>query len=159
VLPYALTAQTDYRALLILDGQRILTRGGDALFVNQSVRHHVSLAGNVAGYSRFSHFNSLVFGSINALALFNIPSRLCGKTAERIGEINTQLAALNSALPDVQRAISRKTLGFALIQTLIEQASPAQNGSLTLESLQRLAPVLAFIRDRLADPILLADLA
>ena len=160
VLPAcSLTAQTDYPAALIVNGQKILSRGGDAIFVQQSCRHHVSLVGNAAGYSRFSHFNALIFGSISALALFEIPSCLKGKTAERIGEINTQLAALNHAPADVQRAVARKTLGFALIQTLIESGRAAQSGPATLESLQRLAPVLGFIRDRLAEPIFLADLA
>ena len=159
VLPYALTAQTDYPAALIVNGQKILSRGGDAIFVQQSCRHHVSLVGNVAGYSRFSHFNALIFGSISALALFEIPSCLRGQPAARIGEINTQLAALNTANADVQRAIARKTLGFALIRTLIESGQPTQAGPVTLESLQRLAPVLGYIRDRLTEPISLADLA
>ncbi len=159
LLPFAVCAQTDYPAYVELRDRMVRTPRGSAVFVRQSVEHHVGLAGNTAGYSRFSHMNFLIFGCIDVLTLFDVPVLIRGSAAERIGRINTDLAALFLPSLDVRQRIQRKALGFELLATLLEVSTESPSGAKAFDALQRLMPALTLIREQLDGAISLARLA
>ncbi len=149
LLPFAVSAQVDYPALVETAGRRVRIPKGDALFVPQNVRHHVCLVGEAKGISRFSHMNFLMFGGIDVLTLFDVPYHLSGKSAARLGTLNSKLAALSNG-PDlnVRQRIIRKTLGFQLLETLIAASRDSSASANAFDALQRLMPALTLIRNR-----------
>jgi len=159
LLPFAVCAQAEYPALVELRDRTVRLPKGSAVFVRQSVEHHVCMVGHTAGYSRFSHVNFLIFGCIDVLALFDVPVMIRGAVADRIGRINTELAALFIPNLDVRQRVQRKALGFALLEALLRESRELPAGTKTFAALQRLMPALALIREHLDGDISLARLA
>ena len=160
LLPFAVSAQVGYPALVETDGQRVHIPKGDALFVPQNMRHHVCLVGETKGVSRFSHFKFLIFGSIDVLTLFKVPFHLSGRFAARLGTLNAKLADVsNHSTLSLRERIARKTLGFQLLENLVAASADSPANATSFDALRRLMPVLTAIRGRISGRIRLAELA
>jgi len=160
VMPYALAAENDYPVALIINKRKIKTRGGEAIFVGQGVRHHVGHAGTRPGYSRNAHFNVTVFGSVDFLSFFEVPNVFRGAAAERMREINVRMAELSRKKPkDLADVVERKSLGFALVQLLVSHSRLLDLAGNKLLGIQRLLPVFESINENREGVITLDELA
>jgi len=160
VMPFALAAQAEYSLALIVGERTIHTRGGEAIFVKQGARHHISLRGKKSGVSRYAHFNISIFGAIDLMGFFDVPDVFHGEDAERIGTINARMGVLNrEGIKDLGSAIEQQSLGLSLIHLLVSRSRPLNPASNNPLGFQRLFPVLRHLSECLADPISLSDLA
>jgi AraC family transcriptional regulator of arabinose operon len=155
VLPYMVCAQ-------ILDGHdtaefdarpTLMCRAGEALCVRAGVRHRFAqLAGDgVSSISRWSHVQFTIFGSLDLLAMVEPPVVLPRPVAHQVGEVNQALAGLASDR-SLLGAVKRRSLLFKLLEVIIAGCPDLQRSIEGLRQVERLAPVLTAIEERLEDP-------
>jgi AraC-like DNA-binding protein len=134
-------------------------RDGECAVIAPGVRH-ISSVVRGAGTSRWSQFSCWIFGSIDVLALLELPPRLRGDAARRVGDLNQELAAARRDEPDALRlAVRMRALGFQVVDELVRGSPLKPHGQALLMHAERLAPVLDHIESRLATPLTRTALA
>jgi transcriptional regulator GlxA family with amidase domain len=126
------------------------------------VRHCIALQTPV-GASRWSHANFTILGGLDVVSLLEPPPRIDGKIAERIGDLNAELAALKQGRSGaLEQAVRRKSLGLLLLLQVFEAAGlreKAEWSASLLQQHQRLAGVLGYVAANLSRRITLDELA
>jgi AraC-like DNA-binding protein len=136
----------------------VMTARGGTICVPAGVHHRFTLT-TPRGVSRWSHLRFSVLTAIDPIALFAPPPTFSGALAERIGDLNAELTAIRDR-HTLQAAAQRKALAFDLLQTIAAVCPEPERRLSGLREIQRLAPALARIDERLGDPQLdLAELA
>jgi AraC-like DNA-binding protein len=136
----------------------VTTARGGAICVPAGVHHRFTLT-TPQGVSRWSHLRFSVLTAIDPVALLDPPPTFAGPLAERVGELNAELAAIRER-STLRAAARRKALAFDLLQTIAGACPEPERRLGGLREAQRLAPALARIDEHLGDPQLdLAELA
>lgn len=153
VLPFLVTAQLiGGRSLIELDGSEHTLRHGQALCIRAGVRHRITLQTPETAHSLWSHVHVRLFGSVDLMSLLDTPVVLTGDTGAHVGQLNRQLADLHSlTAPRIGDLVDRRRLGFELLSTITRAAPVTPRSLQTIQELQRLAPVLAFIEQNIAE--------
>lgn len=114
--------------------------------------HHHDRSGRMA--YRYLHVASLLDGIIDPLALHETPTRLSGPAAQRVGILIGRLHGPEGRDP---------ALGPALVQTALAEVlaalPPSDDAAVRLTAAGALAPMIAWIRAHLADPITVDGMA
>jgi AraC-like DNA-binding protein len=132
---------------------------GDAISVRAGVAHRFRLRPGTGGESRWSHIAVSALGSLDPLAVLDAPLVLRGASAAAAGRANAALAHIAGAT-GIATTVRRTALAMAVLAEAVEEARPAPGALALLRAAQRLAPALAAIEARLADPALApSDLA
>lgn len=159
-LPFMVNAYVTGSGMLEIGGRGArLCPSGHALCVPAGVLHRGTLR-SPRGISRWSHVSFLILGGIDVFSLLDCPPIFHGKEARRLGEINTELAALASAAtPTLEHLATKRSLAFALLATIARVSTwRAGTDRLVLDS-QRLSPVFAAIQKNLNSRIRVENLA
>lgn len=153
VLPFLVTAQLQNgRSLTELDDASHELRHGQCLCIPAGMRHRITLQTPEQGHSLWSHVHLRLFGSVDLMTLLDVPIVIGGDAGERLGVINRRLADLHAlAAPRLPDLIERRRLAFDLLATVAGAGSVSPRSLHTLQELQRLSPVLAFIEEHLDD--------
>jgi AraC-like DNA-binding protein len=153
-LPYATSAQAIGGRLSVetLEGRLVEIKEGGGMLSVAGLRHKIDLAAPEQLTTRWSHFNFFVLASMDVLSLLEVPLVLDQKTAEKIGDINEELAGMDPAedrLP-IRRIARKKELGFRLLSIITEISVIKPKSVEILQSSRRLFPVMQFVKDNLA---------
>ena len=141
-------------SLRLADGREWHIEAGDAICTTPGVPHLADKVSPPPSVSRWSHVNFLVFGSLNLATLLDFPHVLSGQAAQRVGDINAELAALaEQTAPQTHHQLRVRALGLLLASILIEYARPAPQPSAFRRHAERLAPALAHIEAHLDAPL------
>ena len=132
----------------------VTTRLNQMFAMPPNLLHNAELVSDGQAFSRWSHVNYSIMGSIDVSALLDIPLVIKDTAAEKLGDINEELGALRAiATPTLQHVFKKKALGFQLLSE-IAQLSTLKPDSLTrLSSTHRIAPALAYIHAHLHDDL------
>ncbi|HYF52139.1 MAG TPA: AraC family transcriptional regulator [Planctomycetota bacterium] len=119
--------------------------------------HHVSYG--EGGRCRWIHANFTVFGGLNLFTFLSMPHVLSARASQGAATIVEKIAAIPQNADSMQTCITRKSLGLRLLEALLADASTSSHQIATAGSAQRLIPALMYVRDNLARPIEIAQLA
>ncbi len=153
ILPWLVTAHlVDVSSVLdTADGSQLLVQD-ETSCLPADLHHRLTLVGQTAGVSRWSHTRFTLFGGLDALRVIAPPLVLRGPAAREVGEINAQLAVLaDHGITDLRAISQRKALGFTLLRLVAEQSPVRPAGLDLLRGAQRLAPVLTAVDVGLGD--------
>jgi len=157
-LPYWVTAKGDVEGMLEVEGMDCMRGSGGAMCVPPGVRHCCTLIAP-RGISRWSSVTFSVLGGIELSQLMDPPLLIADDAAEKIGEINTELALIkNNSSSSIALVARKKALGFNLLSVIASLSKP-RTSSPFFPHADRLVPVLTHIRKNLADEIQVGDLA
>lgn len=146
VCPSLVTAQlSEGTTELTVEGGRPTRVGDGATFCVPAGVRHISTVKTATAVSRWSHVDFRVFGAIDALSLIETPLVLRGAAAQRVGDINAELATLTPADHALGVLARRKALGFEMLALITAGASPAPGALDRARAIQRLAPALALV--------------
>jgi AraC-like DNA-binding protein len=160
VLPSLVVAQLlNGGALLSVAGEEVRRfQPRDVLCIPPGVRHRIDNA--APEISRWSHFNIYILGAVDITALVDLPRILSGESAERIGDINQELAGLNGLpAPELRHLMRRQALGYSLAELLLEAGATHPHAREHWPHLERLAPVLTYIHENISRPLTREELA
>jgi len=152
-MPYMVTVQLlNGELLLELDGEPSRTLGlGEALAVRAGLRHRLTLMTPGQAVSRWSHVRFTAFVSLDIMTLLHVPVIVRGETAVRIGTLNHSLAQCQQH-HSLGGAVQRRSLLYQLFDALCAACPETARDLDALRGLQRLAPTLSRIAERLDDP-------
>jgi AraC-like DNA-binding protein len=143
----------------LVDAPAVRIRDGECAVIAPGLRH-ISSVVDGAGTSRWSLFSCWIFGSIDVLALLELPAKLRGEGALRVGDLNQELTEARRGETDpLLRAVRMRALGFQLVDALARESPLKPHGEALLMHAERLAPVLDHIERRLASPLTRTGLA
>jgi AraC-like DNA-binding protein len=163
--PCTIIAQpVDGRYELRSHGERVVAEAGEVFLASsgQSLEiHHYAARRGGRMRARWLHVEFLLFTTVDFVSLLALPPKLDKRDGRKFGDIihdllTLQHSAAASALPSLAW---RNELGFRALRLLCEAAPPSDAGIAFLLQAERLAPVLAFIREHLAQPLTIDDLA
>jgi AraC family transcriptional regulator of arabinose operon len=140
--------------------EAVKIRAGEGYVLPPNVPYGYSI--RTATPARFSwvHINYHVFDSLNLFHLLKCPIRYPAETGRAFAAINRQLHALGNDQSLSLKAIAeKKVLGYRLLVLLLNSATRSFNHVEDLTSIQRLLPVLTFIKNHLADQMTRKGLA
>jgi len=134
-------------------GPPVTLRPGESFCLPPSL-HHRSTVTSGTGLSRWSLFECMIFGSVPALSLVDLPLVLHGRKAQRLGDLNAALATeLHHPAPGLQSTIRKQALAFAVVGLLLADAPLRPHAEALLLHAKRLAPVLDHLERHLAAPV------
>lgn len=143
------------RIRLQLEGQPpLVLRHGELFALPSNLHHCADLISRGQAFSRWSHLNFSIAGSIDVFALLQSPYVIRHARAERLGDLNEEMGQLvGEKMTTLQHVIQRKALGFQFL-ALLAEVSTLKSGSLELlGSAQRIAPALDYISAHLGDDL------
>jgi hypothetical protein len=133
---------------------------GDALCIAPGVAHRSDNVSVGLNLSRWSHLNIAVLDGVDSASLYEIPTVFSGEAAQRLGDLNEQLAHLHSLpSPEFPHILQRQALGFELGALILERSALSAHGRALLQHAARLAPALSHINRHLEQPISRDELA
>jgi AraC-like DNA-binding protein len=139
----------------------ITETGGAFLAMNDqwlTITHHADKPGGIMK-ARWLHARFLLYGSIDFVRLLSLPRIISQKQTEPFGVIIEELFSLHNSEGSLQSLARRNELGFRALAHLCEIAPASQLAPALLSGADRLLPVLSFIRDHLAEPLKIQQLA
>lgn len=143
------------RGLLQVEGRKdIPIRPGGAVYIPPGVHHRFKMNFSGRGISQWSVVNFYVLGSVNIFHFLNIPSLLPRAAGEKVGEINVELDQLRRSPPiSLKHVFKERAVASRLLSVLTESAVFTDYRLEFLQAAGRLAPVLHFIQEHLAEDI------
>ena len=108
--------------------------------------------------ARWLHARFLLFATFDFTALLSLPGKATGTHSRQLGAIIAQLLRLKQTETLAQIPL-RNELAFRTLRILSEISPLSRTGMAFLDEAERLAPVLAFIRRHLAEPLTIDQLA
>ena len=134
-------------------------RDGQAVLVKPNTMHHFVFIGPGKIRARWAHFHLTLFDSIDVLHLFDAPGVLSAKVGQQVGDFCQALAEIKNEPPGLAAACRRQQAGFQLMNCLLQVSRPEGNLRDLVQGLSRIAPVMKYLQDHLADPFTREDLA
>lgn len=159
-LPFMANTHVSGVGVMEIAGRKAIhCRSGHALCIPPGVTHCGTLI-SPKGISRWSHVSFVFLGGLDLFSLLECPPVFYGAAARRLGAINIELADLNKIeSKSLAQLATKESLCFALLATIASVSTwRAGTDRLVLDS-QRLAPVIASIRQNLNQRIRIEDLA
>lgn len=144
----------------IRDEGRFYVQKGQAVLIPAGVIHKVGMDGN--GILSFAHIQYYYFENIDLMELLNVPFETDAEHGRIIAEILDELSFIHSKSSfTIKEIATSKMLGFKLLHVLMEISESRKNQEMDFANVERLSPVLSYIRTHLAEDInrkFLADL-
>ena len=143
---------------------RVVAEVGEAFVATSGqpleIHHHAARRGGKMR-ARWLHIQFLLFTTVDFASLLALPPKLDRRAGAKFGELIRELLRLQSAnnraaLPALAL---RNELGFRALRLLCEAAPPSDAGAAFLLQAERLAPVLLYIREHMAEPLSIDALA
>jgi AraC-like DNA-binding protein len=163
--PSTIIAQpVEGRYEVISEGRCAVAQEGEAFLAREDqpleIVHHARRRGALMK-ARWLHVRFLIFTSIDFVSLLALPGKLERRHGVPFGRIIVELLTIQArksemALPPLAR---RNELGFAALRLLCESCELSDSGVAFLSQADRLTPVLSFVRENLAQPLAIDDLA
>ena len=136
---------------------------GETFCIAPGVYHRLEMTTRHSGKSRWSHVNFWIFDSVQISSFLDVPLVFTGQRAEKIGEINEELANLQAAREETEtpqalalglhHVFKEKSLALMLISILTEASTFRQQSAAFLKAAKQLVPVLNFIHENLEDDL------
>lgn len=138
---------------------------GDGFFYPAGLAHCATKVGDGIEESHWAHIGVATANGADPLLGLEIPRRFTGRPARRVGAICTALAGLRLPKPTLAQTARRQALLYELVAVLAELgqahgAAPA-SGKKGREDpqLTRLGPAIELMRQFIADPLKIPELA
>ena len=162
-VPYTIIAQVIHghyvihcpdRSAVIQPGQAFLTNANLPLRIihHCDPRHRTMTA-------RYLHFHFILLGALDFTALLDMPLCLSEKVAAPFEDLIEELLSVDAGPRTLCQLARRHELLLRALRLLCEAVPPRPDYVAFMGSTKRLIPVLAHIREHLADPIKVKDLA
>ena len=137
---------------------------GGAFLAGPSVPLHIAHHGDPRDgnrmRARWIHLRITLFGSLDVVTLLDLPPWVTEKACGPFGTIIEELAALQTGHAAVLPALARRQeLAFRTLYLLCQLAPMREDAKVLLRQRDRLAPVLALMKERLACTLSVAELA
>lgn len=141
------------------DGSRATARTGEAFTAQDGewldIIHHADRRGGTFA-ACWTHLRVTVFGSLDACRMLALPPVL---PAAACALIRPHIQATRTAEPGLAGAARRAEAAMATLRALAQSVPPSAEGRILLQRAAGLAPLAAWIRSHLADPLTLDGLA
>jgi AraC family transcriptional regulator of arabinose operon len=135
------------------DRPPIVMERDQALCVRAGIRHRFTVLNTEPAVSRWAHLQYTVFSSLDLMAVLEPPLTLAGAAAVRVGDCAAELVAAREE--QGLRGMSRRTAAaYALLDTIISACPQPRLSLESLREVQRVAPALETIEQRIDDPSL-----
>ena len=164
VVPFLVIAQSyDGRySLRLRDGTKGTCETGGAFITPAELPHHIVHLAGASGHlsARWLHVRITLAGAVEASRLIRPPLIIGRKAFSAVEPV--LLALLDNVRRDTNalaKAARRTRLALEVFEHVVRWSEPAPDAEMTLGGLERLAPVLAYIQERLAKPISVSELA
>jgi AraC family transcriptional regulator, arabinose operon regulatory protein len=144
-----LIAHLDATAKLEIRNQPLKNiRRGQVHLVPPGIYHVIRMTHKWAGFSTWSHVNFTICSTIQITSLLSLPDIISGKNAEKIRDINGELALLAKEKdPSLHHVFRRKMLAFQLLYLITEKATLAAGTFENLKNIERIAPALTYLKE------------
>lgn len=136
------------------EGEAFLATDGQPL----EIVHHARRRGELMS-ARWLHARFLLHTTVDFVSLLALPPKIDRTYGRAFGEIIGELLDAPAAEPSLALAARRYELGYRALRLLCEVSQPSAAGQAFLSQADRLAPVLSFVREHLARPLSIDDLA
>ena len=163
-LPFAVCGQIS-RGFIQLDfgdGRVLRCGNGQAFLVPAGVRNCVEKVSSGLLVSHYAHFRLTLLETVDVFDLVEVPNLVGRAAGERIGRICDQLAGRppeGSGVLPLAAVAARRALEYELAAAILGLGKLKPQAADVLEEMRRFAPVFRLIRDDLARPFTVADLA
>lgn len=138
------------------NGRRPIPAGGAAL-ASEFLPHRIEWPRPERAFP-WAHVRFRVLGTVNLLSLVQYPKVLPPRAGRRVGKLLVGLADLRQT--DSMPALAqRASLGFQLLELILEMSVIPEDAPQRLTHMQRILPVLEMIRERFADPLTRGSMA
>jgi AraC-like DNA-binding protein len=135
-------------------------KAGEVCCLPPGVPHKIDNLWQGTNLSRWSHFNIFTMGSVDLMTLVDTPQVLTGKIAEKIGNLNEEMAILFSLeKPEFRHLMQRQMLGFQLMDIVFSASRANVQAQRLLPYMERLSPVLTYMHDNMLNPMTREELA
>jgi AraC-like DNA-binding protein len=123
------------------------------------ITHHAAQRGGIMR-ARWLHIRFALFTTVDFASLLTLPGKLDAARGREIGEIIAEmLGGTGGTDEDLAPLARRNELGFRALRVLCEVSTLSEAGRAFLRHADRLAPVLSFIREHVAEPCTIGELA
>lgn len=166
IVPHTIIAQVLYGHYeIVCDGRTAVIEPGEAFLTPanrlMSITHHGDPECGMVMGARWNHFHFTLFDAIDFTSLLDLPLRVEVEPAGRLGEIIGEY--LDNDPPEEDRALRwmarRLELAYETLRILCEIAPLRPESLALIQHSERLAAVFTFIRDHLAQPLSVPQLA
>ncbi|HEY3328890.1 MAG TPA: AraC family transcriptional regulator [Capsulimonadaceae bacterium] len=134
---------------------------GSAIVLGAGVRHCITLPYRGYAECRFAHVRVTLFGCVDLFRLVDAPAVtssavgiVLGALCEELGDVLT-----DRSLSPISRMLRRRSLADRLVDTALSDMGTRTQRLDGVENLLRIAPVLRYIEERIAEPVTCAGLA
>ena len=162
-VPYTIIAQVIHGKYEIhCPGRSAVIRPGEAFLTGANLPLRIihrcdPRQGTMA--ARYLHFHFTLLGALDFTALLDMPLCLAEKPTTPIGDLIGELLSVGAGPRTLCQLARRHELLLRALRLLCEAAPPRPDYAAFMGSTKRLIPVLAHIREHLADPMKVEDLA
>ena len=134
---------------------------GECLFMPPHIPHCLSTQRDAIAICHWAHVTYTALDAIDLLAVLFKPRVMPREHGEVLGEQLVKLALLREEgnMRPLRAIALRKALGFQVFAALLDYAASETINLTRMQSLQRLQPVLLFVRDHFAEEITRDELA
>lgn len=162
-MPFSVVAQIKYGEVWISrddDKASYMLQAGDAVCLAPGIRHKIDNQWDGINVSRWCHINVFILGAVDIMNLIDIPPVFRGETAQLIGDINEEMAALSSMeKPEFRHLMRKQMLGYQLAEVIVSAGSTNLHAQRLLPHLERISPVLSYIHENMTHPMSREELA
>jgi len=145
-------------------GRRETIRRGELFYspANTPLRigHRIDPSRGVMA-ARWAHITFTVCGGLDLFSLYETPQRIGGAAAKRIGQIIETLLVPRptEALTMINWSAARAAACWPLVEIVTSLSRPRPEAAELLRRTERLVPLLEHLRQHLAEPITVTDMA
>ncbi|WP_135553812.1 helix-turn-helix transcriptional regulator [Paenibacillus cymbidii] len=108
---------------------------------------------------RYLHVQFYLYEAIDVFSLFALPPKTDAAVGAWLAEWIGELVRLAAEPPGIPVLTERKAIAYRILSTLLAISSPAPGSKLLLHGdNELLTPIAAFIRERMAGPLAIADM-
>lgn len=164
--PFTILAQavSGWYAIRCGDGRHAELAPGEAFLTGANlplrIVHHGDPRHGLRMQARWLHMHFTLFGAVDVTSLLVLPLRVGAKDCAPFGEVMAALLALPTAGAGTLAAMAhRQELAFRTLRLLCSLAPLRRDSVELLRQRDRLIPVLALMRNRLAEKVTVVDLA
>ena len=165
-VPYAIIAEaTNGSYELKCGATRLLTNSGEAWVTAPDmplrITHHPDAKTGTATRCRYLHFSFTLCDHTDVTRLFKMPMKLVARDCAETGKIIEEFLRADSpeAQHDLCWQVRRQELAFRVLGILCRAAKPSADAPLLVARTQRFRPLADYLRENLAEPVTIADMA
>ncbi|BBH20730.1 hypothetical protein Back11_20750 [Paenibacillus baekrokdamisoli] len=156
-VPYTIIAQAVDGFYEVVSPQGNVVVRGDEFFLATAhvplhITHHATSNEREMTY-RYFHCQYYIYETIDVFSLYTLPPKTDSETGALLSGWMQELLLLKEKTLSIPKIAQRQTLTHLILSTLLRISTPVADSNVNVALSMELLPIVAFIREHMADPL------